>query len=469
VAGWWWYDQNYGGRPIEVIPAQLGPVAEYLERRGETRLEQTYLVSLPYPGRIDPATLQQLAEGTPVRAGQTIATMQTDEEQKQLAAAEARIATLEAELAENNDTSIESTTLAQTQKIVESGEQTVQAAGTQVERNEEKQAFAKRRFERQQRLQERGAATDETLEQAELALVEATVEAQQARLSLQAITAIQVATELLPVVVRQQIDKKALSAAVLRQRIAEAEAQREVVRLDLERAKLTSPVDGVILARHVTNERELAAGEVLVEIGQPDSLEVEADFLSTDVVKMQVGDPATFSGPAIGPEPVAGRVERIFPSGFTKVSSLGVEEQRVKVVLEFAPGVLARLRSSREFGVGYRVLVRVFPRDRFDESAIIVPRSAVFRDAIGGWQLFVVRAGRVELQNVELGLMNDERVQILKGLAADEPVVLAPEASLTPGARVQPVVRNLSELPPQPLPISATEPEKPAAETAVAR
>jgi HlyD family secretion protein len=133
-------------------------------------------------------------------------------------------------------------------------------------------------------------------------------------------------------------------------------------------------------------------------------------------------------------------VHRIYPAGFTKVSSLGVEQQRVNVIVRFAEGVLEKLREQRDLGVDYRVRVRIFTEHKSD--ALLVPRTALFRGADGGWEVFVVRDRRAKLQPVEVGLMNDERVEIISGLQQGEIVVLAPESSLIDGTRVKPILRE---------------------------
>src|SRR5208283_4005751 len=152
-------------------------------------------------------------------------------------------------------------------------------------------------------------------------------------------------------------------------------------------------------------------------------------------VAAKPGDTAEIYGPAIGQPAVRGKVTRIYPAGFTKVSSLGVEQQRVKVIICFdSKDDLKRLLTERGLGVGYRVRVRIFTADK--SRALLVPRSALFRAADGKWQVFAVRGGTAKLQTVEVGLMNDEQAEIRNGLAEGELVVLAPESSLSDGMRV---------------------------------
>ena len=119
-----------------------------------------------------------------------------------------------------------------------------------------------------------------------------------------------------------------------------------------------------MLERAFSDERQVTAGTVLLKIGRLENLEVEADILSQDVVNVKEKDPVEITGPAIGPTPAHGTVKRIYPAGFTKVSSLGVEQQRVKVIIAIDPPDLARLRNQRDLGVDYRVRVRVFTAEK---------------------------------------------------------------------------------------------------------
>ncbi|OHB70798.1 MAG: hypothetical protein A2V70_13605 [Planctomycetes bacterium RBG_13_63_9] len=266
-------------------------------------------------------------------------------------------------------------------------------------------------------------------------MVEAGVDFEQDRLVEAAMSAMQAATKLMPTMVRQYIDRKRLTEDVLVKQKIEAEARLEEVEQNQERGKIKSPVDGIVLKRLISNERFLPAGQTLLEIGRLEDLEIEADVLSLDVVSAQVGDPVEIYGPAIGKTAARGTVDRVFPAGFTKISSLGVEQQRVKVIIRIDPEDHRRLVEQGHLGVGYRVRVRIFT----DESpnALTVPRSALFRDGDGNWRVYAIRNGRATIQAVEVGLINDELVEIRSGLSEGEQVVLAPESNLTDGARVE--------------------------------
>jgi HlyD family secretion protein len=279
--------------------------------------------------------------------------------------------------------------------------------------------------------------TQDDLDKAELAYVESQIDYRTDVLTAEALKSMQAATNLLPRIVNQQISKKSLSGAVIRQQKQEAEARLRHALTRKARSEMKSPIDGVVLDRAITNEQYLAAGTTLLRIGQLEQLEIEADVLSEDVVQIRPGDAVEIYGPAVGATAghgVAGIVDRIYPTGFMKISSLGVEQQRVTIIVRFAEGVLSGLRAEREIGVDYRVRVRVFTEEQAD--ALLVPRSAIFRSADNGWEVFVVRGGRADKQAVEVGLMNDEAVEIKSGLAEGDAIILAPESNLEPGSRV---------------------------------
>jgi HlyD family secretion protein len=157
--------------------------------------------------------------------------------------------------------------------------------------------------------------------------------------------------------------------------------------------------------------------------------------LSLDVVGAKQGDPVRIYGPAIGTPDAKGTVARVYPAGFTKVSSLGVEQQRVKVIIHFDAEDLTRLRSERDLGVGYRVRVQITTAEK--SEALVVPRSALFRGSDGEWRVYAIRDGRATIVPVEIGLFNDKLAEVVEGLAERDRVIVAPESGLEPGMRVK--------------------------------
>jgi HlyD family secretion protein len=187
-------------------------------------------------------------------------------------------------------------------------------------------------------------------------------------------------------------------------------------------------VSGVVLRVHQESETSLAAGMPLVEIGNPDLLEVVVDLLSTDAVKVKPGFPALITGWG-GDATLHARVRLVEPSGFTKISALGVEEQRVNVLLDF----LEMEHSARTLGDGYRVEVNVIVSER--RGVLKVPTSALFR--VGDrWRVFAARDGRASTVEIQLGQRNAMEAEVVSGLAEHDAVIVHPGDTIADGVAV---------------------------------
>ena len=189
--------------------------------------------------------------------------------------------------------------------------------------------------------------------------------------------------------------------------------------------ELRSPVAGKVLRVPEKSERVVTAGAPLLEIGDPAALEIVVDLLSTDAVKVHAGAPMLIEEWG-GPTPLAARVRRIEPAGFTKISALGVEEQRVNVIGDFTG-------DTGGLGDGYRVEARIVVAEA--EDALLVPSSALFRRQ-DAWHVFAVVGGRAALRAVEIGRGTPQQTEVLGGLAAGDHVVLHPSDQVGDGVRV---------------------------------
>lgn len=425
------------GAAVEAAKVGKGPIREFVDERGKTRLPQVYSITMPFDGRVAPI---KLVEGAPVKAGQIVAEVVPVDLDLSHKGAAAAIERLHASIRENDDASVENVSLEQSLEMVKSIQSSVKAAEAQVEAARAKLDYNNKNLGRVQHLVTTKAKTEDEYEQARLAQIQSDIEVRQDELILAAARAMESATLLLPKAIKEYIGRKILARGVLEKELAEAEVSLQQVVKNEDRGKMKSPVDGVVLERMMSDERQVASGTVLMKIGRLEELQVEADILSQDVVDVKAGDDVEITGPAIGPTAAHGTVERVYPAGFTKVSSLGVEQQRVKVIVAISSADLERLRRDRGLGTDYRVSVRVITRSKPDAN--VVPRSALFRGAEGKWQVFAVRDGRAKLVPVETGLMNDESVEIVRGLGEGETVVLAPETSLSDGTRVNPQIRE---------------------------
>jgi HlyD family secretion protein len=192
-----------------------------------------------------------------------------------------------------------------------------------------------------------------------------------------------------------------------------------------------SPSGGQVLRVLRESAGPVAVGTPLVEIGNTNGLEIIADFLTTDAMAVNPGAPAAIRDWG-GDQPLTARVRQIDPGAFTKVSALGLEEQRVPIVLDLVG------ERPPTFGNGFHVKVAIEVWK--GTNVLTVPSTALFR--VGDeWAVFVVRDGRAHLTRVTTGRSDDARTVVEQGLAAGDVVVVQPSDALTDGGRVQLLAR----------------------------
>ena len=194
-----------------------------------------------------------------------------------------------------------------------------------------------------------------------------------------------------------------------------------------------SPIDGRVFRVLRESAGLVAGGAALVEIGDPRDLEIEVDVLSSDAVRIPP-NARVFLEQWGGAEPLEARVRLVEPSGFTKVSALGVEEQRVNVIADF----LAVADKRPRLGDGYRIEARIVEWE--SDNVLIVPSGALFRDD-EFWAVFTVESGRARLRRVRIGHQNGREAEVLEGLVEGESVVQYPGDQLRDGMRIQPRTR----------------------------
>jgi HlyD family secretion protein len=243
---------------------------------------------------------------------------------------------------------------------------------------------------------------------------------------------------------RQTLENARAEADAARNAVRAAEADVNARRADLVSAQsalsspeavgsdviaVTSPASGVVTHLLQQSERTVPAGAPLVEIGDTHGLEAQIEFLSQDAVKIRPGQRAEiydWGGPGVIPA----EVRRVEPQGFTKVSALGVEEQRALVMLQFTgpPSGWGGLQP------GYRVWGRVYLREM--PSAVLGPLGALVRDR-GGWAVFRVEQGRARLRAVRVGALTDRDAEILAGVRPGDRLVEFPSDQVRDGVEVK--------------------------------
>ena len=369
--------------PVDFVEVGRGAIQVTVSDEGKTRVKDVFVVSAPVPGlmrRID------LEAGDPVSAGATVVARIEPSDPSFLdvrTQAEARAAVRAAEAAEN-----------------------LQAAT--VRRAEAELEFAEAEYRRFSGLAESGTVSENDLDSALRRARTASAALDEARASLNA----------------RKAEKEQTRA-----RLMNPNSNRAAPGADCECVNAYSPVSGTVLQVLKKSEGVVASGTPLVEVGDPRRLEIVVDLLSTDAVRVEAGQRVLIEAWG-GEVPLEGVVSRVEPFGYTKISALGIEEQRVNVRIDLSapPEVWVRL------GHGYRVEPRIVLAEADD--VLKVPRSALFRDG-ADWAVFVEQGNVALLRRVELGLQNDLEAEIASGLQVGDRIVVQPGDRVTDGARLQ--------------------------------
>jgi HlyD family secretion protein len=368
-------------RPVDVAAATRGPMQVTVEEEGRTRVVDRFVVSAPVAGY---ARRVELDVGDAVEKGAVLAEIEplpsSVLDPRRRAEAEARVA----------------------------------AAGAAL-RMADKQAEAARA--------EAELAESERRRVDELCAVHCVSEEarEQARARARSALARQRSAEFAVEVARYD-----LAAA----RTALAHSAAEATGVPAESVVLRSPVAGQVLRVYRKSEGVVEAGQALVEVGDPRALEVEVDVLSEDAVRIGPGTRILLERWG-GDQALEGRVRAVEPVGFTKVSALGVEEQRVLVISDF----VSEPERWQRLGDGYRVEARFVLWEATE--VLQVPASAVFQFE-GARAVFVVKEGRARRRAVSVGQRNGLSAEVLEGLDAGDEVVVHPERTLEDGERVAP-------------------------------
>ena len=384
--------------PVETALAAAGPLAVSIDEEGRTRARDRYTVAAPTAGRLERVTLHA---GDPLIRGQALAVLH-------LAPLDPR----EREAAEGRLHAAEALRREAVENAARAAADTARAAADAEQ--------AARDRERAEQLQAKGYIPLQELEQARSVETAARSSATAALKGAEA--------------ARFRVEAAASEVEVAKAALLAGEEDAANGR---RRLTLRTPADGRVLRVLEESERVVPAGTPIVEIGDPSRLEVVVEVLSTDAVRVRPGMAVHLAGWG-GEGTLPASVRTVEPAAFTKISALGVEEQRVNVIADIAApaGVL---------GDGYRVEARIVTWSA--DSVLKVPASALFRRATErgsvplpgekrDWAVFAVSEGRARLRSVETGHRTAAEVEILKGIAAGERVVLHPPNELRDGARV---------------------------------
>ncbi|MBT8443166.1 MAG: HlyD family efflux transporter periplasmic adaptor subunit, partial [Gammaproteobacteria bacterium] len=369
--------------PVDFTQVQRGSIEVSVSDEGKTRVKDVFVVSAPVPGLMRRIELEA---GDPVTAGETVV----------------------AQIEPSDPSFLDVRTQAEARAAIRAAEaaQSLQAAS--VRRAEAELEFADAEYRRFQGLAERDTVSENDLDSARRRARTAAAVLDETRASLNARTA--------------ELEQA-------RARLMNPNSTREARGEDCECVNAYSPVSGTVLQVLKESEGVVASGTPLVEVGDPGRLEIVVDLLSTDAVRVEAGQRALIEAWG-GDVPLEGVVTRVEPFGFTKISALGIEEQRVNVRIDLS----GPPEEWQRLGHGYRVEPRIILAESGD--VLKVPRSALFRDG-QRWAVFVDGGGMARMKHVELGLENDLEAEIVAGLESGERVVVQPSDRVTEGARLE--------------------------------
>ena len=363
---------------VDEAPVSRGPLVVTIDEEGTTRVRNRFVVSAPVAGRV---LRIELEPGDAVKHGQVIARVRAEA-----------------------PALLDARTRAEAEAAVESARAALGRARAEEQRAKATLSQSRRELDRVRGLAREGVITRQE------------VDAREAD---------------------AQVAEESANAAAFAVKAATSDLQRTEARLAPPTADVpgrivtvTAPADGVVLKRVRESETVVPAGDPLLEIGDPRRLEIVADLLSTDAVRVTPGARAIIEQWG-GDKKLDAKVRRVEPAGFTKISALGVEEQRVNVVLNFVDPAAA----WAALGDAYRVEVRIVTWEAAD--VLKVPTSALFRKG-EKWAVYVLDGERAHQTIVELGRQTGQEAEVKSGLTEGTKAIIHPSDALTDGARVKP-------------------------------
>jgi HlyD family secretion protein len=367
--------------PADLYVATRGPMAVTVEAEGETRVRDIYEIAAPVAGVARRAPVEA---GDPVIAGQTVV----------------------AEVDSGIPAFLDDRARVQAEAAIREAEAAIDVARSERRQAEEDLSYASTQHDRVQRLVERGATSLTRLEDASqvVAVKRAALETAQSRLAM----------------AENALDR---ARAMLIEPGADGDGDGPCC------LEITAPIDGVVLSVAVESERPVAAGTPLVAVGDLADMEIVADVLSADAVRLPAGAPARVLRWG-GEGALAARLDRVAPVARSVVSALGIEEQRADAIFT----LVSPPADRPGLGHGYAVWLEIVVWR--GEDVLQVPVSALFRRD-GDWAVFVVDPeGRARERAVTLGRRAATMAEIRQGLSAGDRVILHPGIAITDGTRI---------------------------------
>lgn len=348
---------------------------------GRTRIRDRYIVSAPLGGQLQRI---QLRAGDVIEAGTTVL----------------------AEIVPGDPALLDARAIAEAEARVRRAESAVQRARPELEQAIAQLDYAENELSRVRTAHDRGAATQRELDSAMLAK----------RSAIEQFNAAQFTQDI------ARYELELARAALLRTRPEQTPAEQA------EHMLIDAPIDGRVLRVIQESMAVVSPGTPLLEVGDPSDLEIEIDVLSTDAVRIRPGATVLIEHWG-GEQELHATVRTVEPQAYTRISALGVEEQRVNIIADFTSPPEAR----DTLGDAYRIEARIVVWE--DDDVVLVPTNALFRRG-GDWAVFVAENNRATLRIVQLGRQTATHAQVLDGLEPGEEVISHPGDQVRDGVRI---------------------------------
>lgn len=366
---------------VDAARAHYAPLTVTVLEEGKTRIRHRYLISPPIPGYLNRVALRA---GDRIEAGKTV------------------LATIQSQ----PSTMLDPRARAEAEARVKAAEAARFQRETMIERARAALDLAQRELERAESLKQRGAIAAQEWDAAENQVAVLTREVHGAEFALK------------------------IAEFELKQAQAALDHAADPAAATGEPLQLIAPVDGYVLNVFEESARVVAAGQQIMEVGDPRDLEAEIELLSSDAVAVREGAEVWIEQWG-GATPLKARVSVVEPGGFTKISALGVEEQRVKVRVDLSE----EPPEDRRLGDRYRVEARIVTWH--GDRVLQIPTGALFRRG-NQWSAFVIEHGRARRVPLKVGQNNGATAQILEGIEEGASVIVHPPDSIRDGGSVAP-------------------------------
>ncbi len=388
IGGWFVYRSMQPQLLVDTAMVDRGPMEAWIDEDGKTRLQDRYIVSAPLAGNL---VRIQLREGDVVEAGKTtLATIHPaapgllDVRQRRQAEARRTAASLAVDQSRSRTSAVR---------------ESLELAGKTLEREEY--------------LKERNSTAQQDVD-----IAQAEFQSLKAQMSVATIA---------EAIAKFELEQ---AEAALMHVESDVPDQNQSTRLQGDDFHIVAPIDGRVLRVLQESQAVVQPGDALLEIGDPSRLEIEIDVLSPDAVKIRANDPVRITGWG-GDQPLHGRVRLVEPGATTKISSLGVEEQRVNVVVD-----MEEPPENREtLGDAFRVDARIIYWQSSD--VLRVPSSSLLRVS-DGWAVYRIEGDRALMTPIQIGHRNPQWTEVLEGLSAGQQVIEYPTDKISSGVLVTP-------------------------------